>query len=158
MMWCSSCGGEGVLSSLSKKQKRARRLEREAAARVSTRNTREHLMPKLSTNTAPAKNIPCKYCQGAGLVPTPSGKPLPPYPESPRVAIVGAGIGGAALALALQQRGVHASLFERAVCPFRGRIEWGALEAKSQIHGQRPNTPKSGPINYHPISSPSLAD
>ena len=113
MMWCSSCGGEGVLSSLSKKQKRARRLEREAAARVSTRNTREHLMPKSSTNTAPAKNIPCKYCQGAGLVPTPSGKPLPPYPESPRVAIVGAGIGGAALALALQQRGVHVSLFER---------------------------------------------
>ena len=113
MMWCSSCGGEGVRSTLSKKQKRARRLQREAVDGGSTKDTDVYLNPAILAKAAPAKTVPCKYCWGTGLVPTPNGKPHMPHPNSPRVAIVGAGIGGAALALAFQQRGVHASVFER---------------------------------------------
>jgi len=113
MMWCSSCGGEGVVYSLSKKQKRARRLEREAAAGAPVECRRDLSSSERLARAPPAKVAPCKPCMGTGLVPTPCGKPQKPHLESPRVAIVGAGIGGAALALALQQRGVHVSLFER---------------------------------------------
>ena len=113
MMWCSGCGGEGVISTLSKKQKRARRLNREAAAVETTERQRDSLSPTSRTKTLPAKLAPCKHCRATGLVPTPDGTPQRPHPASPRVAIIGAGIGGAALALALQQRGIHVSLFER---------------------------------------------
>ena len=37
----------------------------------------------------------------------------PPPRAAPSVAVVGAGIGGAALALALQQRGVRVALFDK---------------------------------------------
>ena len=61
----------------------------------------------------PGKVLPCKWCRGTGLVPTPDGDLPPSFPGAPTVAIVGAGIGGAALALALQHRGVRVRLYER---------------------------------------------
>ena len=62
---------------------------------------------------APLKSLPCAACGGAGVVPSPDGELPPPSPGGPTVAVVGAGIGGAALALALQQRGVRVAVFER---------------------------------------------
>ena len=99
MMWCGRCAGEGVLVSLTKAQKRARRA---ADARERPRD-----------DMAPRKALPCKACGGVGLVATEDGELPPPRDGAPSVAVVGAGIGGAALALALQQRGVRVALFDK---------------------------------------------
>ena len=99
MMWCGRCAGEGVLVSLTKAQKRARRA---ADARERPRD-----------DMAPRKALPCKACRGVGLVATEDGELPPPRDGAPSVAVVGAGIGGAALALALQQRGVRVALFDK---------------------------------------------
>ena len=99
MMWCARCAGEGVLVSLTKAQKRARRMGPE---------TRDGAPPP-----KPGKSLPCKECGGVGLVPTEDGALPPVSPGAPSVAIVGAGIGGAALALALQHRGIRVTLFEK---------------------------------------------
>ena len=90
MMWCSGCGGEGVISTLSKKQKRARRLNREAAAVETTERQRDSLSPTSRTKTLPAKLAPVNI---VGPPATPDGTPQRPHPASPRVAIIGAGIG-----------------------------------------------------------------
>ena len=97
MMWCGRCAGEGTLVSLTKAQKRARKMADAPGA----------------PPPAPGKTLPCKECKGVGLVPTEDGELPVAREDAPSVAIVGAGIGGAALALALQQRGVRVSLFER---------------------------------------------
>ena len=97
MMWCGRCAGEGVLVSLTKAQKRARRLE----------GARERPPPP------PGKATPCKACGGVGLVATADGELPTPRDDAPSVAVVGAGIGGAAVALALQQRGVRVALFDK---------------------------------------------
>ena len=99
MMWCGRCAGEGVLVSLTKAQKRARR----------TADARE----RSSAPPAPGKALPCKECRGVGLVATEDGELPSPRDDAPSVAVVGAGIGGAALALALQQRGVRVTLFDK---------------------------------------------
>ena len=76
--------------------------------------------PTNTTTPSPGANLgQCKVCGGVGLLPgfarppTPfenparEGQPKPPIViERPLVAIVGGGIGGFALALALQQRGM----------------------------------------------------
>ena len=62
MMWCGRCAGEGVLVSLTKAQKRARRA---ADARERPRD-----------DMAPRKALPCKACRGVGLVATEDGEPL----------------------------------------------------------------------------------
>ena len=100
MMWCGRCAGEGVLVSLTKAQKRARR---SADARGGGS----------SAPPVPGKALPCKACQGVGLVATEDGELPTPRDDAPSVAVVGAGIGGAALALALQQRGVRVTLFDK---------------------------------------------
>ena len=60
---------------------------------------------------------PCLECSGTGLIP--GGFPKIFKPVSPQVdvdvAIIGCGIGGSALALALQQRGISVKVFERDV-------------------------------------------
>ena len=52
---------------------------------------------------------PCKACGASGLV---EGE-FPSVSEQSKVAIIGGGIGGAAVALALRQRGLHATVYER---------------------------------------------
>ena len=126
MMCCGRCAGEGVLVSLTKAQKRARKRARELARDGRPSRPPIHLgdadddAPDAAAEArpstppeAPGKVLPCKACGGTGLVSTRDGELPVPRDDAPHVAVVGAGIGGAALALALQQRGVRVSVFER---------------------------------------------
>jgi len=65
----------------------------------------------------------CTNCKGAGLVP--SSVKLPINENYPHVAIIGGGIGGVALAVACQHRGIPFTLYERD----------SGFEARSQGYG-----------------------
>lgn len=54
----------------------------------------------------------CDHCAGSGLIPATS-HPLPDSKNYPHVAIIGAGIGGVALAVACFHRGIPFTLYER---------------------------------------------
>ena len=88
---CSRCRGEGATFSFSRAQKKRRRVE------------------NATHREKPEKRTECTECGGSGVVP---GAPERSS-EGPGVAIVGGGVGGAALALALTQRGVRAVVYER---------------------------------------------
>lgn len=98
---CPGCGGVGSRLVASKRERGARA----AAARGEERAT------------SPRKNrAACKQCAGDGVVPNCAPEGAPPSDEAsdgrPLIAIVGGGIGGAAAALGLQQRGFRAIVFE----------------------------------------------
>ncbi|MBS0627433.1 MAG: FAD-dependent monooxygenase, partial [Verrucomicrobia bacterium] len=54
----------------------------------------------------------CNDCKGCGLIPACS-EPIPNVDNYPHVAIIGAGIGGMALAVACLHRGIPFTLYER---------------------------------------------
>jgi salicylate hydroxylase len=54
----------------------------------------------------------CDHCSGSGLIPTTS-RPIADSENYPHVAIIGAGIGGLALAVACLHRGIPFTLYER---------------------------------------------
>jgi len=54
----------------------------------------------------------CNHCSGSGLIPA-TGRPIADTENYPHVAIIGAGIGGVALALACLHRGIPFTLYER---------------------------------------------
>ena len=54
----------------------------------------------------------CKNCSGSGLIPAVSN-PIADSENYPHVAIIGAGIGGVALAVACLHRGIPFTLYER---------------------------------------------
>src|SRR6476469_5641356 len=54
----------------------------------------------------------CDNCSGSGLLAT-SNTPVPDLENYPHVAIIGAGIGGVALAVACLHRGIPFTLYER---------------------------------------------
>ena len=54
----------------------------------------------------------CAHCSGSGLIPA-SSNPLPDAVNYPHVAIIGAGIGGVALAVACLHRGIPFTLYEK---------------------------------------------
>ena len=54
----------------------------------------------------------CDNCSGSGLIPT-STPPIADSENYPHVAIIGAGIGGVALAVACLHRGIPFTLYER---------------------------------------------
>lgn len=54
----------------------------------------------------------CNNCSGSGLIPT-SSHPITDIENYPHVAIIGAGIGGVALAVACLHRGIPFTLYER---------------------------------------------
>lgn len=54
----------------------------------------------------------CAHCSGSGLIPAP-GHPIVDSENYPHVAIIGAGIGGVALAVACLHRGIPFTLYER---------------------------------------------
>lgn len=94
---CTRCRGEGATFALSKAQKKKRQ------------KTSEGENPSSAARVAPEKRIECAECDGSGVVRgTPEG-----HASTSTVAIVGGGVGGAALALALAQRGVRATVYER---------------------------------------------
>ena len=59
-----------------------------------------------------AHQYSCVNCGGSGLVPSTS-HPIPDIENYPKVAIIGAGIGGVALAVACLHRGIPFTLYER---------------------------------------------
>ena len=99
MVACSKCLGAGVTPA--KPSRRQLHEHRAAAAAAQGPIARPVL-----------RRVPCTACGGVGLQPGPPAPPLHAGSPAPAVAIVGGGIGGAALALALQQRGVPVRVYE----------------------------------------------
>ena len=100
---CGACRGLGVTRK--KLSKRVLQRHREAAAAAAQAGRPPPPRPS-------RPGVPCAACAGTGLQAGPAPAPLRDGDE-PAVAVVGGGIGGAALALALQQRGVAVRVYER---------------------------------------------
>ena len=124
MVACSKCLGAGVTPA--KPSRRQLHEHRAAAAAAQGPIARPVL-----------RRVPCTACAGVGLQPGPPAPPLHAGAPAPAVAIVGGGIGGAALALALQQRGVAVRVFERDRC----------FAERAQGYGL---TPDSNPSRSYP--------
>ena len=101
---CPDCQGQG---------RRHRRLRKKV--RVQYQQALAAYQQSGSVGEAPIAPVPqteqCPECQGRGLVG--SAEVMPVNPEYPHVAIIGAGIGGVALAVACRQRGIPFTLYER---------------------------------------------
>lgn len=89
---CNECKGDG------KKRKRTRRKRKANTEVTSNQPPKYHL-------------IQCSKCAGSGLIQ--SHKPPVVDTNYPHVAIIGAGIGGVALAVACLHRGIPFTLYER---------------------------------------------
>lgn len=98
---CNACNGNGVKSQGVSKKKL---LRYEAALAQLKEDSPLPKKPKSSMQL-------CTCCTGTGLIE--SNHPPLPDPNYPHVAIIGAGIGGIALALACKQRQIPFTLFER---------------------------------------------
>lgn len=107
MNWtaCSECQGLG------KKKLRLRkkvRLQYQKELEEFEKNNQQGKAPK-----KPKANLgPCLNCSGSGLVKG-SNFPIAANDHYPHVAIIGGGIGGAALAVACMHRGIPFTLYER---------------------------------------------
>mmetsp|Transcript_16525 Transcript_16525/g.35967 ORF Transcript_16525/g.35967 Transcript_16525/m.35967 type:complete len:671 (+) Transcript_16525:191-2203(+) len=110
---CSRCRGEGsVRARPSKKARAQRKRDLEAAKRNQDGDDCTSSLPP----PAPPRYVPCPNCGGSGIVPLDSDATtsrIPTVHPGVRVAIVGGGIGGLALALALQHRSVPCIVYER---------------------------------------------
>lgn len=98
---CKKCRGLGVRKiSPSKKTMHRHKLERDKFLATPGEKT---------PPPSPICTVPCKACNGIGL------DQLPGIPTSSKleIAVIGGGIGGCALALALQQRGFRVRVYER---------------------------------------------
>nr|WP_294937367.1 NAD(P)/FAD-dependent oxidoreductase [uncultured Flavobacterium sp.] len=102
---CPECQGRGKKSRrLSKKV----RLHYQTAFEQFEKNNREGTAP-----VRPKAHLdPCLHCSGSGLHPSAS-HPIADKENYPHVAIIGAGIGGVALAVACLHRGIPFTLYER---------------------------------------------
>jgi len=102
---CQACQGRGKTSRrLRKKVRREYRIALEEYEK-STHQGTPPIRPKAST-------IPCTTCNGSGLVKTEQAPP-PDKENYPHIAIIGAGIGGTALAAACLHRSIPFTLYER---------------------------------------------
>ncbi len=102
---CQSCKGLG---------KKSRKLSKKALLRYqiacdefekTNKEGNAPIQPKAEQNS-------CANCEGSGLVAS-EKPPIPDKENYPHVAIIGAGIGGVALAVACLHRGIPFTLFER---------------------------------------------
>ena len=107
MVACEACAGAG-----SQPAKRSRR--RRQLAKTARRHAAAAAPPGVGP---PRQRVPCAACAGVGLQRASTPPAARRDDETPTVAVVGGGIGGAALALALQQRGVPVRVYERDESP-----------------------------------------
>ena len=102
---CESCKGLG---------KKSRKLSKKALLRYQI--ACDEFKKSNSEKTAPikpkAEHYSCTNCSGTGLIPS-ENLPIVDNKNFPHVAIIGAGIGGVALAVACLHRGIPFTLFER---------------------------------------------
>ena len=102
---CESCKGLG---------KKSRKLSKKAL--LGYQLACNEFEKKKSDGTAPikpkAETYSCKSCSGSGLIPS-EKPPIADNENFPHFAIVGAGIGGVALAVACLHRGIPFTLYER---------------------------------------------
>jgi 2-polyprenyl-6-methoxyphenol hydroxylase-like FAD-dependent oxidoreductase len=102
---CSECKGHGKKSrGLSKKM----RLDYQIASQQFEKKKSEGITPILPKGHL----YSCLKCFGSGLVPSAS-PPIADKESYPHLAIIGAGIGGVALAVACLHRGIPFTLYER---------------------------------------------
>jgi 2-polyprenyl-6-methoxyphenol hydroxylase-like FAD-dependent oxidoreductase len=102
---CESCKGLGKKSrKLSKKALLGYQLACDEFEKTNKKGTAP-IKPK-------AEQLSCSNCSGSGLISS-ENYPIPDYENYPHVAIIGAGIGGVAIAVACLHRGIPFTLFER---------------------------------------------
>lgn len=101
---CAKCRGEGRIRQRPSRKARNnhKRAKRNNEASVGNTSAKP-------ASLMPAVWKPCADCNSTGLMP---GKP-PSSNTTPSVAIVGGGIGGLALGVALKHRGIHCRIYER---------------------------------------------
>lgn len=102
---CPKCRGRGKKNS---KLRKKSRLRYQTAIKEFEKTQGEG---KASVRPQVTQRL-CDNCSGSGLIPT-LGLPLPDTENYPHVAIIGAGIGGVALAVACLHRGIPFTIFER---------------------------------------------
>ena len=100
---CDQCKGRGKKSQRLRKKVKLR--YQTALAQYKNGEGKKPLPPK-------APLAPCQKCKGPGLLPA-TAPPLPDSETYPHLAIIGAGIGGGALAVACLHRGIPFTLYER---------------------------------------------
>lgn len=102
---CPTCQGRG---------KKSRRLRKKVKLRYQ-RELAQYEQSKI-TDTPPVRPKGhlelCTHCHGCGLIRS-ATPPVPDTENYPHIAIIGAGIGGAALAVACLHRGIPFTLYER---------------------------------------------
>ena len=102
---CSECHGRGKKSQRLKKKVR---LHYQQALEAFEKSGKIGVHPERPKPTL----ISCSDCSGSGLQPS-NHQTIPNHTDFPHVAIIGAGIGGVALAVACLHRGIPFTLFER---------------------------------------------
>lgn len=102
---CQECKGRGKKT---RKLRKSLRIRYQAAVEQFEKTKGEGLAP-----VRPKGHLySCLNCNGSGLLPSTS-HPIPDKENYPHIAIIGAGIGGVALAVACLHRGIPFTLYER---------------------------------------------
>lgn len=111
---CLACNGEG-------KQKKS--VSKKVKLNYQNALKQFNLKDKKGTPPKPPESriVTCKKCNGSGLIYT-DNLPLPTSKNYPHIAIIGAGIGGAALAIACMHRQIPFTLYERDIS-FKSRSQ-----------------------------------
>jgi len=102
---CTECKGRGKKSQRLRKKVR---LHYQNSIAEFEKTNGEGLAPIAPKNPL----VSCLHCYGTGLVHS-NNPPIVDVINYPHVAIIGAGIGGVALALACMHRGIPFTLYER---------------------------------------------
>jgi len=102
---CEECNGRGKKS---QKPRKKVRLRAKRAIEQYEKTKNEEMAPVRTTGHL----YQCLSCSGSGLVPSAS-HPIADKENYPHIAIIGAGIGGVALAVACFHRGIPFTLYER---------------------------------------------
>lgn len=102
---CPKCKGRGA-----KRGRLSKKVRLHYENQVKNHNNTKAYSPLPKQPKAQLK--PCKHCNGSGLIPT-SCFPKPDNNSFPHIAIIGAGIGGIALAVACLHRGIPFTIYER---------------------------------------------